>query len=173
MAPDPAESVSANVSPTAQIYPMLSLFATFMHLDYCNNQFQTATISTISHAWVLLSCAKIWKLYVLEEMNFILLRRRANKIEFPTWQQVLERSKWLEFLISGAQKTRSVCIPWWCGASNLNVASLWHDYNLSSNISLTFKFYLPALRSGIYSVILSSCLSHDLSSLFTKLCPRA
>ena len=50
VAPDPAESVSANVSPTAQIYPMLSLFATFMHLDYCNNQFQTATISTISHA---------------------------------------------------------------------------------------------------------------------------
>ena len=39
------------------------------------------------------------------------------------------------------------------GASNLNVASLWHDYNLSSNISLTFKFYLPALQSGIYSVI--------------------
>lgn len=40
------------------------------------------------------------------------------------------------------------------GASNLNVASLWHDYNLSSSISLTFKFYLPALKSGIYPVIL-------------------
>ena len=151
VAPDPAESVGASVSLTAQIYPMLSLFATFMHLDYCNNQFQTATISTISHAWVLFSCAKIWKLYVFEEMNFILLQRRANKIEFPTWQQVLERSKWLEFLISDAKKLDQSAF---LGASNLNVASLWHDYNLSSSISLTFKFYLPALKSGIYPVIL-------------------
>lgn len=93
-------------------------------------------------------------------MNFILLRRRANKIEFPTWQQVLERSKWLEFLISDAKKWDQSAF---LGASNLNVASLWPDYNLSSSISLTFKFYLPALKSGIYSVI----LSHDLNSLYT------
>ena len=72
-----------------------------------------------------------------------------------------------EFLISDAKKWDQSAF---LGASNLNVASLWPDYNLSSSISLTFKFYLPALKSGIYSVI----LSHDfeLPLHFTLNCVR-